>query len=94
MDPHRWRVLALTIQHERRSDARSVFQPLQTMNSSITPGLLIVSILLTALGVVGMEDAFSAAQRHQCKRLEATHQVLALRGFTGTNHFCVDNRDI
>jgi len=31
MNPHRWRVLALTIQHERRSDARSVLQPFQIM---------------------------------------------------------------
>ena len=34
MGPHRWRVLALTIQHERRSDARSVLQPFQTMTHS------------------------------------------------------------
>ena len=56
-----------------------------------SPALIIVSVLLTSLGIVGLEDAFSAAQRHQCQRLEATHKVLALRGFTGTNHFCDDN---
>ena len=60
--------------------------------ATTTPALIIVSVLLTSLGIVGLEDAFSAAQRHQCQRLEATHKVLALRGFTGTNHFCVDNR--
>ena len=62
--------------------------------SAVSPALIIVSMLLTTLGVVGMEDAFSAHQRHQCRRLEATHKVLALRGFTGTNHFCVASRDL
>ncbi len=57
-----------------------------------SPALIIVSVMLSCLGIVGMEDAFSAHQRHQCRNLGTTHKVLALRGFTGTNHFCVDRR--
>ena len=57
-----------------------------------TPAWIIVSMLLTTLGVVGVEDAFSAFERNRCRQLNETHKVLALRGFTGTNHFCADRR--
>ena len=77
---------------KRRSDATRCPKPRQTMPRTVSPALIIVSALLSTLAVVGLEDAFSAHQRHQCRSLEATHKVLALRGFTGTNHFCVDRR--
>ena len=50
----------------------------------------IISLALGTLAVVGAEDAFSAMQRNQCRNLGGSHKVIALRGFTGTNHFCVN----
>lgn len=70
---------------------RSLLSPLMTRAAS-TPALIIVSMLLTTLGVVGVEDAFSAFERNRCRQLNETHKVLTLRGFTGTNHFCADRR--
>ena len=61
------------------------------MSSASIP-LIVVTVLLSTLGVVGFEDAFSAYERHRCKQLTDSHKVITLRAFTGSASFCADRR--
>jgi hypothetical protein len=60
--------------------------------SSVSLPLVIVTVLLSTLGIVGLEDAFSAYERNRCKKLTDSHKVVTLRAFTGSASFCADRR--
>jgi hypothetical protein len=51
-----------------------------------------VAVALGSLAVIGVNDAWGAMERHRCKGLTTTHQVVALRGFWGHTTYCVDRR--
>lgn len=53
---------------------------------------LAVAVTLGCLAVIGVNDAWGAMERHRCKGLTSTHQVIALRGFWGHTTYCVDRR--
>ena len=53
---------------------------------------LAVAVALGCLAVIGVNDAWGAMERHRCKALTITHQVIALRGFWGHTTYCVDRR--
>lgn len=54
--------------------------------------LIVITFLLSALGMVGLEDAFSAYERNRCKQLTNSHKVITLQTFTGSASFCADRR--
>ena len=51
-----------------------------------------VALALGVLAVIGINDAWSAQERHRCKALTETHQTVALRNFWGTVTYCVGRR--
>ena len=54
--------------------------------------LLAATVTLGCLAVVGVNDAWGAMERHRCKALTTSHQLIALRGFWGHTAYCVDRR--
>ena len=61
------------------------------MSSASIP-LIAITVLLSTLGMVGLEDAYSAYERNRCKQLTDSHKVITLRAFTGSASFCADRR--
>ena len=53
---------------------------------------LSLALALGSLGMIGVNDAWGAMERHRCKALATSHQVIALRGFWGHTTYCVDRR--
>ena len=53
---------------------------------------LIIAAGLGVMAGVGISDAWSAMERHRCKALTQTHQVVTLRTFWGHSSFCLDRR--
>jgi hypothetical protein len=51
---------------------------------------LALALALGSLAVIGVNDAWGAMERHRCKALTTTHQVIALRGLWGHTTYCVD----
>jgi hypothetical protein len=51
-----------------------------------------VALALGVMAVIGINDAWSAMERHRCQELTKTHQAIALRGFWGHTTYCVDRR--
>jgi len=53
---------------------------------------LTLCLALGSLAVIGVNDAWGAMERHRCKALTTSHQVIALRGLWGHTTYCVDRR--
>ena len=64
------------------------------LNTEISTKIVQLSLALAlgSLGVIGVNDAWGAMERHRCKGLTTSHQVIALRGFWGHTSSCVDRR--
>jgi len=53
---------------------------------------LAVAVGLGVMAGVGITDAWGAQERHRCKALAGTHQVVTLPTFWGHSSFCLDRR--